>query len=121
MEKFKVIGVTNREDRIYISLKKPEFFESKLSKILEKIGFKDLHFCGCSECVPERNPVDYWTNYKNEKYDIDVFYGKQKIVLSIRAKHVDKTKFIEKIKDVSVWVKPKKLKKPNKSLRVHKQ
>ena len=88
-------GTENDGFRHKYEIKKQEFFKDAFIDFMVCLGFKKERVEQCFLDYDEKeNEIklnvsdlkDYCDNFKNKDFDIDVFYGKRKIILLIRTK-----------------------------------
>jgi len=92
MKTLKLIGLGNDEfnKRSFFILEQSELFQKYFNEILEKIKIKDMIY---DEQLPIKSRVNEIDHFKNEDYDIDVIYTKEKIMLIVRSKQENLERF----------------------------
>lgn len=113
VEKFKLIGTNNDGFRHRYSVQKKESFKKAFLNFMEDLDFDKekimKSFWVCSEeALGEDVELkisgfeDEVHNYKNKGYDVDVFYGKTKIILVVRTKK--RFRMIDHLKKKANWI-----------------
>jgi hypothetical protein len=115
---FTLTGTDNNGFRHRYSIKKNEDFKKAFFKFMANLEFEEdkigKSFLG-EDNHGERVQLkisdleDICTHYENEKYDVDVFYGRFKIIIVVRTK--DRTPVIKHLEKKSKWIKPLSVKK----------
>tara|TARA_Y100000310_G_C20637266_1_gene791857 strand:+ start:442 stop:756 length:315 start_codon:yes stop_codon:yes gene_type:complete len=96
MEKPKIIGLGNKEGRSFYILEKDISFFPFFSRFLMNCRINDPTFTGFENEILDINDwTDRLYNFKNLDYDIDLFFGKNSIIITIRAEN-DKLSGIKK-------------------------
>ena len=94
-KEFVLIGTNNDGYRHRYSVKKNEQFKKIFIRFMNELRFDEKIVGGSfySSNDDEEDTIlkisdfnDVCENYKNKKYDVDVFYGSKKIILVIRCK-----------------------------------
>lgn len=87
IKKLILSGVGNSEGRSFYVIEKKQDFFSSFAKFLINCGFNEnLYVDEYQEDSPKiKDFVDFQENFKNKDYDIDLIFGKEKIILIIRA------------------------------------
>ena len=92
---FVLMGTDNNGYRHRYSVKKNEQFKNMFIKFMGGLGFDEERIGNAfySNDMEDEGVIlkisdfkDVYKNYKNKKYDVDVFYGSKKIILIIRCK-----------------------------------
>ncbi len=81
-------------------------FDDKVSKSIGKIFTRTFYDDNEVEKVSYLTPeeiVDRVFYFKNEEYEIDLFFGKEKVILLIRVKE-NREKLVEEIEKKSRWI-----------------
>lgn len=106
--------------RYKIEIKKEESFRRMFIDFMGDLGFsKDYASSGAAWehldnifIGPVNSIRDFCVNFNNKDFDVDVFLGDKKVILSVRTKK--RAKLIKILEKYSKWVKPKKFPKPKK-------
>ena len=116
---FELTGTDNNGTRHRYSFVKKESFKDIFLKFMEKLGFdpekiKNQFFRSLQDDNGEEMgqiPVkvseicDVCWNYQNKNYDVDVFYGFQKIIIVIRAKSKEQRFYmLDYLEESSDWI-----------------
>ncbi|MBT3297718.1 hypothetical protein HN385_02245 [archaeon] len=103
MIKLKLIGLGNNGYWNYFIFQKDNHFLSIFPTLLEKLDLSktsSLH-----EFVEEKydinEKVDLLEQTQNQSYDLEIFYGKDKIIVVIRTEEKNREDVLDKIKDIS--------------------
>jgi hypothetical protein len=93
--KVKILGTGNRKDSIYIRIEKKQGVLEILKKILGELSLEPNYdiFYENSEQKKKSNIkkiIDIYTNASNQKYDLEMFFGKNRIMLVFRTKNKKK-------------------------------
>ena len=90
-EKCFLVGIGNDGYRYRYSFEKSEGFKPLFCQFLFRLGFKgeaDDYFTDYESEFPKKGKVknlnDIVWNFKNENFDVDVFYGLEEIILIVR-------------------------------------
>jgi hypothetical protein len=87
MKKLKLFGLGNNDERSYFIFEKSLDFFSLFSDFLTKLGmqksgsFYDYE----NDSIDLEETIDIVENMSDKNYDIDIFYGKNKIIVVIRS------------------------------------
>jgi hypothetical protein len=115
---FTLTGTDNNGFRHRYSIKKTEDFKKAFFKFMANLEFEEdkieKSFLGEDN---KGNRVqlkildleDICTHYENKKYDVDVFYGRFKIIMIVRTK--DRTPVVKHLEKKAKWIKPLSVKK----------
>lgn len=100
MSKLKLIGSGNEENRNFFILNKEDSFFSLFPIFLIGCGIKNI---GIYEDYQEEKPnINQFTNkienFRNEKYDIDIIYTNDRIILIVRTEISNRDKLLSGIK-----------------------
>lgn len=120
--KFTLTGTDNDGFRHRYSFKKNEKFKIVFAEFMEKLGFDKSKVLN-SFITNEQNAkgeeieyrikikdlIDICRHYQNKINEIDVFYGKEKIIILVRSKK--RRPFVEYLENKSDWIKPLEIKK----------
>ena len=87
IKKLKLFGAGNNDRRSFYAIEKKQSFFSSFANFLINCGFNgNLYVDEYQEDPPKIEKfIDFQENFKNKSYDIDVIFGKEKIILIIRA------------------------------------
>ncbi len=109
MSKLKLYGISKQENRVHFRLGKKQAFLDVFRKILLRFGFWDARYWHYDEIKDKddkiNNLTDFCDHLQNEKYDIDIIFGKKRIIVIVRAKQKDKDKFIKELNKFCEWAK----------------
>jgi len=120
-----LIGTDNDGFRHRYSVKKNEAFKESFVKFMKDLDFDEKIIKGTFMTYDQYdNPIklkisdfeDCIRHYQNKKYDVDVFYGKFKIIIVVRTKF--RTSVIKYLEKKAKWIKlldVKKIKEKSKS------
>ena len=117
-KKFILTGTNNDRFRHRYSVKKIEEFKETFIKFMVDLGFEDDKIKSMfwsekedGECVTIRvkDLEDLCWHFNNKRYDIDVFFGRFKIILVIRTR--ERAPMVEHLEKKACWIKPLKIKK----------
>jgi hypothetical protein len=125
-EKFTLTGTDNDGRRHRYSVRKNELFKKSFLKFMEDLGFNP-EIIGktfwssdeeTGECIELKISEfeDCIRHYQNKKFDVDVFFGKLKIILVVRTK--SREKMVDHLEKKASWIKKsevKKIREKNKS------
>lgn len=111
-----LVGIENDGYRYRYSFEKNEGFKPLICQFLFKLGFKDKadrYFTDYSGEFPKGAKVkslkDIVWNFKNENFDIDVFYGFEEIILIVRTNEREiLIKVVEQLFELKKFPKNKK-------------
>ncbi len=129
-KEFVLMGTDNDGVRHRYSVEKNDGFKGVFIKFMEELGFdgaaikkqfEEHHFDDETEeevykTLKVSEIVDVCKYYKNNEYELDVFYGKDKIILVIRTnqkkERVRRAKLLDDLEPKSTWKEfpPKPLK-----------
>ncbi|MCK4647509.1 hypothetical protein KAT24_01100 [Candidatus Pacearchaeota archaeon] len=92
MEVLKLIGLGNDEKnkRSYFILKKKNLFKKSFNEILDKLNLYPPIYDEQGSIEDLENQLDH---FKNDNFDIDVIYTKDRIIVIVRAEQKDLNKF----------------------------
>lgn len=86
MKKLKLKGAGNTNGRSYFKIEKHRDLHDFLADFLVKCGFEDNNYLTIYKT--EQGDItlleDVQENYKNEYFDIDIFYGHKSVILVVR-------------------------------------
>ena len=87
IKKLKLSGAGNSDRRSFYMIEKKQDFFSFFANFLINCGFNgNLYVDEYQEDPPKIEKfIDFQEHFKNKDYDIDVIFGKEKIILIIRA------------------------------------
>jgi hypothetical protein len=102
MKKIKLFGLGDEGNRSYFVFEKTLDFFPLFSKFLSKFEIeKTISFHEYEEKALNLEDItDISENTKNEYFDIDIFYGKEKIFVVIRTE-LPREKYFDVIKSIS--------------------
>ncbi|MBU2503786.1 MAG: hypothetical protein KJ879_01915, partial [Nanoarchaeota archaeon] len=113
MGKFTLTGTNNNGFRHRYSVRKNEDFKKAFLKFMVDLGFDDENIKGRFEYDDEGSiePIvtkvkdieDVCDNYNNHKYDVDVFYGRFKIIIVVRTKK--RMPMVKHLQGEAKWIK----------------
>ena len=117
--KFTLTGTDNDGFRHRYSVRKNEAFRKAFLKFMEDLGF-DSDGIDKQTFYFQDDPGNYHRlkvselqdcirHYQNSKYDVDVFFGKAKIIIVVRTKK--RVPVVKHLENKAGWVKPLKIKK----------
>lgn len=123
MKKIKICGIGNERDFNYWILEKNSDFFEILSRILyDAFGIIDDsirydEYVGKKDRLIRRKKniktlIDKYERFQNEKARVELFYGKNKIFMSVYTSFPNRKKFIQVLEKVSIWKNPKKIDYP---------
>jgi hypothetical protein len=109
MKKHKLIGLGSSGNRNFYIFQKESSFIYLFPVFLKSLGFKNT---GVYEDYKEdkKNKPDIKTmnnfveHFKNEKYDIDLIYTLDKIILIIRGSSTNRENLVSAIKKISDYI-----------------
>jgi len=117
--KFTLTGTDNNGFRHRYSIMKNEDFKKAFVKFMVDLGFDGKNIMGRFEYQDEetdelivtkvKDIEDVCDNYDNHKYDVDVFYGKFKVIIIVRTK--DRMPMVKHLKNEAKWIKPSIIKR----------
>ena len=92
MEKLKIIGLGNNEKdkRSYFIIKKENLFMKSFNEILEKLNLYPPIYDEQGLIEKLENQLDH---FKNDNFDLDVIYTKDRIIVVVRAEQKDLERF----------------------------
>jgi hypothetical protein len=105
---FVLTGTDNNGFRHRYSVKKNENFKKIFVKFMVDLGFEDIDAEELIK-IKIKDICDECWHYENEKFDVDVFYGRFKIILVVRTK--SRRPLLDSLYYKSKWIKPLKIKK----------
>jgi len=123
MNKIKILGIGNINEHNYLNVRKNKDFFEWLRELLS--GSFKVYDVGTYYTTKKyiqkdkniKNFVDKHENYygsdKDNNVRIDIFYGKRDVFFILNMTSAQRKKFIKKLEEISIWVKPKKPKKDN--------
>ena len=122
MKKFILTGTDNDGFRHRYSLKKLDEFKEVFINFMIELGFdeektknsfKSGYYDEEDQYIEFELKVkdieDICWNFQNKKYDVDVFFGRFKIILVIRAK--ERVSMVNHLEKKANWIKPLGIKK----------
>ena len=93
IEKFLIIGSENDGFRHRYEIRKNESFRKPFLIFMEQLGFERWGLEHIFKGNPDKNEkilvsdlTDWVNNFNNKDFDVDIFWGDTKIILSIRTK-----------------------------------
>lgn len=91
-DKPKLIGTGNKDGRFYYIFDKNPSFFTLFSKFLLNCGFQDLDvYEDYLDNPPDINKIkNKLEHIRNDKYDIDIIYTQDRIILIIRTNNINK-------------------------------
>ncbi len=116
MKKCFLISMGNDGYRYRYSFEKNEGFKPLICQFLFRLGFGDEadsyfadYSCEFPKGVKIKDLKDEVWNFKNENFDIDIFYGLEEIILIVRTKeHKILVKVVEQFFEIKKSTKNKK-------------
>jgi hypothetical protein len=117
MKKVKILGVGNQGKFNYLILEKNNDFLKWLSAILlTGLGINDdvmyYEYVNKSKRIRRKKNImrmiDEHESYQDEKSMVEVFYGKNKVFMSIYTSLENRKKLMDELYHLSVWKKPSK-------------
>ena len=123
MKKIKICGIGNEGKFNYLILEKNLDFFEILSKILYEAFEIHDDSIRYNEYVNKKDKfvrrkkniktfIDKYERFQNEKARVEVFYGKNKIFMSVYTSIPSRKKFMKILEKISIWKKPKKIDNP---------
>jgi hypothetical protein len=98
MESMHMTAIGNDEKRNYYILAKESLVEKPLNEIMKKIGYGILYY-GKEEGISDSHSPTGFENYVDHvvtgKYDIDIVYTTDRIILIVRAPEKEQKNFRE--------------------------
>ncbi|GEM_PF-5832201 len=123
--RFILTGTDNNGFRHRYSFKKNEEFKKAFIKFMEDLGFERerieeefiiTEFIDTEEGEQEIKRIirikeieDLCRNYENKKYDVDVFYGRARVIIVVRTK--ERIPMVRHLEKKAGWIKPLEIKK----------
>ena len=116
--KFILTGTDNDGFRHRYSIKKNEDFKEAFLKFMEVLEFdskkiKQTFFTSDEDDNPIELKIadfeDCIRHYQNKKFDVDVFYGRFKVIIIVRTK--GRRPLVEYLEKKAGWIKPSEIKK----------
>ena len=120
--KFTLTGTDNDGFRHRYSVKKNEGFKRAFVKFMVDLEFDEKKIKASwdagfydenDEWVPRVLKIaeieDVCWHYQNKKYDVDVFYGRFKIIIVVRTK--GRVSMVKHLENKAEWIKPLEIKK----------
>jgi hypothetical protein len=114
MKKLKLFATSNFEDRDEFRIEKDQRALGCIKKFLESLELdtsytfitedKDAH----EKEIRISKLTDFCQNFKNKDYNIDVFFGKDRIILVVRTAIRNRQKIVKEILKWCEWAKPVK-------------
>lgn len=103
MNKLKLIGLGNKENRNYFVFKKDNSFFSLFPTFLENLNLDKLSVLYEHSEEPQdiNDLIDLQDNTKNDEYDLDIFYGKENFIVIIRTDPTNRNELITEIKKIA--------------------
>jgi len=103
VNKLKLIGLGNEENRNYFVFKKDNSFFSLFPSFLENLGLNKLGILyeHIEEPQDVNDLIDVLENTKNDEFDLDIFYGKDNFIVIIRTDKVNRNRLIMEIKKIA--------------------
>jgi hypothetical protein len=114
-QKFTLTGMGNDGFRYYCIFRKNEAFKKISREFMEKLGFDgkgvptELYDYDLEKKIKMNSVKDQISNYKNNDFEVDIFYGDRKVILVIRTKK--RAQLIRTLEEYSGWAKIKEVKK----------
>jgi hypothetical protein len=95
-----ILGMGNGGNRSYFLFRKEGDFLSFLMKVFDTLGIEKT---GLMHQMSEEDPLimerkDYYEHTSGKGYDVDVFYGVEKVIVVFRNDYLDHRVLVEKIK-----------------------
>ena len=124
--KFILIGTNNNGFRHRYSIKKNEAFKKAFLKFMIDLDFDEekmkrnimneftVNFFEddgkeITRTIRIEEVEDVCRHYENAKYDVDVFYGRLRIIIVVRTKK--RIPMVRHLEKKSIWIKPFEIKK----------
>ncbi len=114
--KFTLTGTSNDGYRHRYTIKKNEDFKKAFFKFMTDLEFDEdkikryfLSKDGNEIELKISDFEDVCSNYENKKYDVDVFYGRFKIIIIVRTKN--RAPVVKHLEKKAKWIKPILIKK----------
>jgi hypothetical protein len=103
MNKLKLIGLGNKDNRNHFIFKKDNSFFSLFPDFLESLGLDKLSIMYEHSEEPQdiNELIDIQDNLRNDEFDLDIFYGKDKFIVIIRTSEANRNKLITEIKKIA--------------------
>jgi len=103
MNKLKLVGLGNKENRYYFIFKKDNSFFSLFPTFLENLKLDKLGVLYENSEEPQDiyDLVDIQDNVKNEEFDLDIFFGRDNFIVVIRTDESNRNKLISEIKKIA--------------------
>lgn len=124
MKKVRVIGVGNEGRYNYIIVRKNKDFFKWLAELLgSNFGVDDVENYGYEQdkrgrWINRKKNINHFVDKHEGRYEgysghkdnsrIDVFYGKNDVFIVIDMSLQKRKKFMKKLNEISIWIKPKK-------------
>ena len=103
MNKLKLIGLGNKDNRNYFVFKKDNSFFSLFPTFLENLDLDKLGIMYEHSEEPQdiNDLIDVQDNVKNNEFDLDIFYGKDSFIVIIRTDEINRNRLINEIKKIA--------------------
>ena len=119
MLKARIIGMGNECNFNYVIVRKNKDFFKWLSTLLKDsfdisygVEYEEPHEDKNGGWINRKKQIRYFVDknetYRDKKSRIDIFYGKDKVFITINTSLSKRRKFIENLKKISIWKKTKK-------------
>ncbi len=115
MKKLKLCGIKKDENRAEFTIDKTQNFVAIIKKIVIKLtGEVDWQLFSCDDpeggCVDEKleNLTDWCVYRKYKNYELDIFVGKEKIILVVRSSLKNQKKIVKELMKFCAWKKTNK-------------
>jgi len=117
--KFTLIGTDNNGFRHRHSIRKNEDFKKAFIDFMVNLDFEEEKIRGRFEYRDEetdklirvkiKNIEDVCGSYSNESYEVDVFYGRFKVIIVVRTKR--RAQMVDHLVKKAKWIKPRIIRK----------
>jgi hypothetical protein len=103
MDKLKLLGLGNNENRSYFIFKKRNAFFLTFPFFLEELGLEKIGILyeHSENDVDIREYVDIQENVKNDVFDVDIFFGEDKFIVVVRTDEFNRPKLMRTIKKIA--------------------
>ena len=103
MKRLKLKGIGNESNRIFFVFEKDDKFFTNISFFLANLSLdKTGIMYGHDEKKKDiKNTFDVLENTKNKDYDLDIFYGKSRIIVVIRTDEKNRDIIIKNLKKIA--------------------
>jgi len=114
MKKLKLYATGNEEERSYFKIEKKQTFLEKFRQLLKNLGCENFdvdYWMKDSERNKDEKiskTFDYCNNFKTKNCDIDIVFGKNRIIILVRTSPKNRQKFIKELMKFCEWIKSAK-------------